>query len=107
MLTAELMEVRQKLRAEIETRSLESSKLQAQVHGFQAQVRGLIEERTMSRQIMLIRALSTSLQYHLKRRLFPTLKFTKYAYSCTFDNLAQKVNTSGADCDMNHSTQTH
>jgi putative heme iron utilization protein len=77
MMIAELMEVRQKLRVEIETRSKENSKLQAQVLG-------LIEERTTSRQI---RALSTSLQYHLTR-LFPTLKFSKYAYSCTFDNIA-------------------
>jgi hypothetical protein len=50
---------------------------------------------------MLIGALSTSLlQYHLTR-LFPHLKFSKYAYCCTFDNIAKKVNTSGADCDMN------
>jgi len=86
-ISQELLEVKQLLRAEVIARKADIKKLSDEVQD-------LKKDKLELRRIMLVRALSTSLQHHLTVQ-FPGLFTTKYTFSCTFDDIVAKVTKSG------------
>lgn len=89
-LSKEIFELKGKIDAETKVREETNQLMLSKIDELELSNKTLYNEYNNMKNVMLVRALATSFQFSLTK-LFPGLFTSRYAFSCTFDDVQAKV----------------